>query len=84
MALKLLSCRPSTRAILLFACSIVSLLGPQKPALAQSTYTLVQIDPGYSPATDINDAGQVVGYWQRSVGSQLWSFGYRWTLGAGA
>ena len=49
-------------------------------AAAQTGYTFVQIAPGFSLASDINDNNAAVGFWNGASGSR----GYIWTQATGA
>jgi hypothetical protein len=54
--------------------------------MAQTPYTFVQINQGFSPAMDVNDDGTVVGWWfGPKVSDQVntESRGYVWTLATG-
>jgi uncharacterized repeat protein (TIGR01451 family) len=51
----------------------VLLAGHLAPVSAQATYTLRRIGSGTTPATDVNDANAVVGYWYNGA-----SLGYVW------
>ena len=57
------------------------------PGAQMTPYTFYQVNAGYSPAMDVNDAGTVVGYWVGppvSADPTSTSLGYVWTRADGA